>query len=527
MRILVPLLALTAIAQTPVSNAPPHRADSRLIEVNVIARDKNGPVEGLSPSDFKLFDKGKEQKIAYFRMTSRKQPPPAPTLAPNLYSNRPDLHKGAPPSVTAVLLDGLNTPPGSQAQARKEVLRFLAGLRPDEPVSVYALGTSLRTLREAGAVPAGWDESRATADLEKWAFEASTSGAMDLQSRLRITVSALDLIANHIGGLPGRKNLVWISGSFPFTAEHYVAEGPPGWGSQAIAELSQSSLGMNRPADDPTSVDRMIFQREAARALQALNYAGVALYPTDAVGLAGPSSGSSVVSRGAAVRGTSAGTADASSNALRVMSEETGGRTFQYSNDLEKAVRSAIEDDEVTYTLGFFPEPKSLDAKPHDLKVQAARKDLDLRYRKVYVASRALELNDSQRADELRDAVTSPLSSSAIGMMGGWEKGQKPATINASVLLTASDLAIQPKGATWTGDIEVIFSLRSAEGKDLQSAHQGLALKLDQPKYQAVMEQGIGIDKTLDAAPQATELRVIVVDKSTGKIGSLIMPVKF
>lgn len=520
MRLLIPLLACAAIAQTP-----PHRPDSRLIEINVIARDKSGPVEGLTAADFKLLDKGKEQKIAYFRVNSRKQPLPTATLADNLYSNRPDLHKGAPSSVTVVLLDGLNTSPERQAMARKDVLHLLAGLRPDEPISVYALGATLRVLREPSAAGVRWDEARGTADLEKWAFESSTTGAMDMQTRLRATVSALDVIANHIGGLPGRKNLVWVSGSYPFTAEHYVAEGPPSYGSQAIAEL-QNSRGMNRSNDDPAGVNRMVFQREAARALQALNYAGIALYPTDAAGLVGPATGGGVTSRATATRGTSGGVGDAPANALRVMSEETGGRTFQLGNDLEKAVRAALDDAELTYTLGFFPEPKTLDSKYHDLKLQSSRRDLELRYRKVYVASPALELADAQRGAEYRDAMTSPLASAAIGLMGGWEKGPKPGTIAGTVLLAAADLAIQQKGNVWAGDIEIVFSLRSADGKELQSARQGLTLKLDAAKYQAVMDQGISIEKTIDAAPNASELRVLVVDKSTGKVGSLIMPVK-
>jgi VWFA-related protein len=520
-RLLIPVAALTAIAQTP-----PHRPDSRLIEINVIARDKSGPIAGLTADDFKVFDKGKEQKIAWFRVNSRRQPAPAPTLGENLYSNRPDLHKGAPSSVTVVLLDGLNTSPGRQEQARKEVLRLLAGLRSDEAISVYALGTTLRVLREAGAVRGRPDEGRDSADLEKWAFEASTTGAMDLQTRLRATASALDVIANHIGGLPGRKNLVWVSGSYPFTAEHYLAEGPPSYGTQAIAEL-QNSRGMARANDDPTNVDRMVFQREAAAALQALNYGDVALYPTDAAGLVGPAQSGGVVSRGAATRGTSRSTGDAPANALRVMSEDTGGRTFHSGNDLEKAVRAALDDTDLTYTLAFFPDPKNLDSKYHDLKVQTSRKDIELRYRKGYVASRALEFTDAQRGAEYRDALTTPLASSAIGLMGGWEKGQKPGTITSSVLLTASDVAIQQKGAVWGGDIEVVFSLRSADGKELQSARQGLTLKLDAAKYQAVMAQGISIEKTLEAGPNATELRVLVVDKSTGKVGSLIMPLKF
>jgi hypothetical protein len=36
------------------------------VEVEVVVRDKNGPVAGLSREDFTLLDQGKAQKIAVF-----------------------------------------------------------------------------------------------------------------------------------------------------------------------------------------------------------------------------------------------------------------------------------------------------------------------------------------------------------------------------------------------------------------------------------------------------------------------------
>jgi hypothetical protein len=61
---------------------------TRLVEVNVIVRDKNGPVAGLTKDDFTLFDRKKQQKIATFAVTAMNwsQPPPAP-LRPGLYQS--------------------------------------------------------------------------------------------------------------------------------------------------------------------------------------------------------------------------------------------------------------------------------------------------------------------------------------------------------------------------------------------------------------------------------------------------------
>lgn len=36
-----------------------------------------------------------------------------------------------------------------------------------------------------------------------------------LDSRVRTTIQALQQLARYLGGIPGRKNLVWFSGSFP------------------------------------------------------------------------------------------------------------------------------------------------------------------------------------------------------------------------------------------------------------------------------------------------------------------------
>ena len=57
------LAALALFTQLP----EPIRVTTRLVEVNVVARDKNGPVAGLTQGDFILRDRGRVQKIAIFR----------------------------------------------------------------------------------------------------------------------------------------------------------------------------------------------------------------------------------------------------------------------------------------------------------------------------------------------------------------------------------------------------------------------------------------------------------------------------
>ena len=44
-----------------------------------------------------------------------------------------------------------------------------------------------------------------------------------LRRRSQLTIAALEGIANHLAGIPGRKNLVWISAAFPFVIPQAIS----------------------------------------------------------------------------------------------------------------------------------------------------------------------------------------------------------------------------------------------------------------------------------------------------------------
>ena len=80
-----------------------------MVEINVIVRDKNGPVNNLMQDNFTIFDKGKEQKIAFFSANSAytMRKPDAP-LPPGVLTNRPEHVGEAPAAATIVLFDAVN-----------------------------------------------------------------------------------------------------------------------------------------------------------------------------------------------------------------------------------------------------------------------------------------------------------------------------------------------------------------------------------------------------------------------------------
>jgi len=90
-----PILLIAAVtsaaALQKTGTAPPtpvFGASTRLVQVNVVALDKNGkPVTDLRKEDFALFEDGKPQKTAIF-VPEQSAPVKPPVLAPNEFSNQ-------------------------------------------------------------------------------------------------------------------------------------------------------------------------------------------------------------------------------------------------------------------------------------------------------------------------------------------------------------------------------------------------------------------------------------------------------
>jgi VWFA-related protein len=566
-RSLAPFLTVT-ILLAQRGDQPLIRVTTRLVEVNVIVRGKNGPVTGLTRDDFTILDKGKEQTIAAFSVTSAHLPPSAAPepLPANVFTNRVEYRSAAaPPNVTVVLLDGVNTQIQDQQYAKRQFLKFLSQLQSGDRVAVYALGARLRVLQDftsdskalvqalkkhsgdnLAAVDASTPERADTQDEDLNAMLNEAAGVvadMAIENRARTTAAALEAIAGHIARVPGHKSLIWISGSFPFSIGHAGADGPANWedaafdqrlaggssrgstGGPATGSLSNVNLHDGNPARD-----QVRFNQEIGRATRALNDGNIAVYPVDARGLivlpksmtaaAGPVSRQSINTLPVQTSFIPVG-----HSSMMAIADATGGRVFENSNDITGAIRTAIDDAEVTYTLGFYPDSKTLDGKFHDLKVLVRRKDAELRYRRTYLASAETSSTDEQRSAQIRDAIWSPLESTGIALTAALEKVEA-SRLRVTVAIEPKDLALRPIKDRWIGQIDFAYAQRAADGRDLKNDRQSLGINLDQPKYEQLMQQGFTLTKTIDPAAGLAQVRFVIVDKESGRTGSLIIPVK-
>jgi hypothetical protein len=93
-----------------------------------------------------------------------------------------------------------------------------------------------------------------------------------------------------------------------------------------------------------------------------------------------------------------------------------GGKAFHDANDLAEAVRKAIDDSSVTYTLGYYVPNSEWDNTYHKIKVAVNRSGMNVRTKKGYLAQDKPIPTGAQLEDMLKKTVWSPLDSTRLAI---------------------------------------------------------------------------------------------------------------
>jgi len=519
------MLAILCLASALVPAQTPIKVGTRLVQVDVVVRDKNGPVHGLTDKDFELFDRGKLRKIALFgASTAAPGDAPSHPLAPNVVSNRIDRAGSPITNVTAILLDRLNTSSADQAWATQEVLKVLRSLQPGDRVALFTLSKTVRVLADFTA-----DPERVRAALSRMgpehSFDLAASDGRDengilpdseipvtgdpetdlatersvaemrltaLEGRVEITARGMRLLARHLGGLPGRKNLIWISSSFPLTHQE--------------RDRGSATLGITP-------------------AVRALNEANVAVYPVDPRGL---EPGLLLASTNGLIgvrppRPTTLGPSGV--DTMNLLARETGGRAFYNSNDMIGAVRAALDDAQATYVLGFYPDENELDDRFHSLKVKVTGSGIETHHRAGYFAGSSAPLTDPQRRSALRNVFTTPLEATGVGLSAVVQPVKSdPGKSMISISVNMSDLQPEPQGDRWVVAMEL--ATLSSVSKPAKLRTEAITLSLSGDQLRQAIEQGYILQRPIQTNGAKGVVRIALQGRTTGAVGSVTLPIR-
>lgn len=589
-----PLLLLLALAPMgAVQNAVPSaqsplRADqpprisvtTHLVSVDVVVREHDRPVTGLIQDNFVVLEDGRPQTVNFFEAHTAGDAaalPRPPALPLDTYTNLPVTH--VTDSVTVLLLDGLNTEAPDQLYVRREMIRYLHKLPAGRRIAVFTLGTQLRMLqgftddvslllaaldRKDAAAPAAMTIPKSQIADERntlaWMAEAGAppmlidtytnfvhgADADETGQRIALTIAAMEQLARYLAGIPGRKNLVWFSGSFPL--QFFATERNP---------YHSDNNGQAVPMRDSNDVLRS--------AIDLLTAARVAVYPVDARGVllgttfaADEQGDYARIVNGAAVTSPSQDTAMlaaqrvAEHGTMDVLAQQTGGRAVYDDNGLQEAMADAVNDGSNFYTLAYDPTNRSFNGRLRRIEIRlapgATQWKAQLDYRRSYYADDQPSAQDrgtsgqrlvfaaamhrgvpaaTQIIFEARVAAADPQPAS-IPVPPHKPPLQGPLTryeIDYAVGPRALDLSMQPDGER-RGQIVIEAAAWTADGKLLTADGTEHSFTLTPQQYRQSGQIGLQFHQTLDVPAGPVFLRLGIYEPATGQIGSLEIPLQ-
>ncbi|HEY2363162.1 MAG TPA: VWA domain-containing protein, partial [Candidatus Angelobacter sp.] len=340
-------------------------------------------------------------------------------------------------------------------------------------------------------------ESRASAFSTRGDYHTSERG-------IETTLNQLNALAKVLAGYPGRKNLIWLSESFPFVLfpESMGQANGDGQAMRTGIDPGSSASNLQNVASFKTYA---VLIKKVSDSLMA---AQVAVYPVDA---------------GAVGKDDHL----ASQHTMDSMAENTGGKSFKNSNDLVLGLRTSIEDGSTYYTLTYYPENKKWDGQFRTIQVKSDRANVSLRYRDGYYA-----LDPAKMTKEDSDAVAENFSRSleldvpAATQILFQAQVQPPSEKNKKVVVSfhidPRTLAFEQKEGG--NEFAHLSCTVWAYGKDKDKPTMSsgtVNANLNAKEYQQMMQQRfLPCDRQLDLKPGTYALRMGVLDRATNKMGT-------
>ncbi len=493
----LPLAAVAALAQAPAPSSassqqssspgyatPTFNATTRNVILDAVVTDKKGSVvTGLTRNDFVIREDNAPQQIQSFDAVTAGSS--AADAAPH----------------TLLLVDELNTRFEDMAYTRYSVNRLLHhdGVKLDQPTALYILSNDgLRVLQNYTRDPAAIDAAlRSHRPVLSWRLRRNFYLAMD---RINISMTALQEIAIASTGVPGHKNIVWISPGLPI-----------------LSTLEMTADSQKLLFD---SIRRLSDQLLKAR---------ISIYSIDPRGVQGAFSPAARTITNdflytAYLNGLSQANDAAFGNlAIQALATQTGGHAFYGRNDVDREIATSLTDGNTYYTLAYSPANKDFHGEFRKIRITVVnRPDLKVQTRDGYYAMpEGPAANPTRELQELAGALLTPIPYNGVPIPISFSKLVKSPAPHVAVRFVIPSTAL-----SWTADAKGAFSAHitiAAADKDKHGAWKARVAHV----YTVSLPSGATPSPATETSVKfempyrdANHLRFVVRDDASGHIGS-------
>ncbi len=525
------------------------RAEVRLVRVDITVLNRQGtPVSGLGASDFEVRDNGVVQRITDLEEHGRpletsvdtKADIPVPNgvvLASNRGVNRPAV-------LNVILVDLLNTSKEDLSRANRQLIRFLTGLPPNDPVALMTMSSQVRTLVSfeagagsvakyvashgfelpRGAAPPGLrssDEEALNAhmidpkdenfkQIQKTTTESYARAEVELKGdRVQQSLNAFAALAEILRQYPGRKNVYWLSAGFPLQA-------------QASSGVATDPL---HPTDaggrDGKGIDAL---QEST--LKRLEQARIAIYPID---LRGVEISEIAGETGTDTEGLSASKRQAQAIAaakgdqvqalqrmeLLQIAKQTGGAA-RFSNDIAAGLKEVFQQGQMYYTLFYKPTRDTPDLAYHAIDVSVRDKTDTLSFRPGYFSPVPQSGGGVLGKEQFRLALThgAPAGTGLVFRVGVSRNGD---AANVEYSIESRDVEY---GTDSAGQLTSDLDCAILEYSDRGAVTQTSLIEVTTP-VNGKTQESLQAKQTIPLKPGAAYLSIGVRDRTSGAYGTL------
>jgi len=537
--------------EAPAASSPTFPSQVEVVTVDVVVTDKKGQsVTGLTKNDFVVTEDSDAQTITDFEAVqlpavASEKPAPRPRVSSNLDR---ESHAGRS---FVILFDDIHLTLAGGQRAKAAVAQFLkTGVREGDRVSLVATGGGAwwSTRMEAGRdeliallkrldgrfIPDSAPERMSDYEAmrihiyhdqqveERVSRRFETYGASNRSqtssddanlyqngdpyvqarasdvyfqsvSRNRITLEILERVLLSLGAAKGRKSVILVSEGFIY---------------------------------DP-NLD------EFKDAVQASRRGNAAMYFLDARGLTGmPSYFTAEFGPPIDTRDIGAVFLDQLQEAegAESLASDSGGFSVKNSNDLGRGIQRIADESRSYYLLGYNSSNMARDGRFHKISVKLpGKKGLTIRARKGYFSP--LDGREKPKKPETADpaiqaALDSPYQEQGVPIRTTSYVFDETLLGKASALIAAdvdvSKFAYQEKDGRFQDTLDFLIVVAHRETGEFFRYDQKIEMNLMPATKERLATQWFPVVRDFELAPGGYQAKIVVRDKNSGKIGTVI-----
>jgi VWFA-related protein len=542
------VMAQTQSPQKPQQEIAPEdilRITTELVQTDVVVTDKNDQVvTDLKLEDFEVYENGKRQDLKFMELVSIDTPRRDSTakVAPGVDASVPtDLTAKDVRRVMAFVVDDVTIPPADMPRVRdlltdfvdnkmaegdlvaivrtvggqglleqftadRQILRRAIkqlGVRSIPPYLAFT-GDSDRVTVPAPAADATATDTIASSNT----FEGPSEGTNQIP-RAMLALSVSNYVIDSLRQIPGRKSLVLLSGGLPLFDLNL--------NGSIISDIGQ----LFRILTDNATRSGVVINTMDVRGLTTAG--AVAKFDVTPGRSALGISGDSTIGRGydPLLLGDRSPTEQLT---LRQLASRTGGVSVVNSNNFGAGLDKIIGRSRAYYRLAYRPS-EPFDNKFHNVTIKVGRAGAHSYAAEGYFARVEKSAGPGTKEDEIAKAALSPLAKRDLDVATELQYRFLPnnqAQLDINTFIDARKLQFtRSDDGKYHASFDVAGFVFDQAGRSRGGISQTVNADLSPENYQLALANGLGYTATTQAPPGYYQVRLVVREISTGKIGSV------